>query len=312
MRSERAEPSIPESFRDPLDELIERAITEDLGDGDVTTQATVAPEHESTGTIVARESGIAAGLAAAARFFRHLEPALTFEFRVEDGAPVEPGTIAARVHGSTRAILAGERPALNLMQRMSGIATATRRMVDAVAEQPATILDTRKTAPGLRALDKWAVRLGGGENHRMGLYDQVLIKENHVVAAGGIGAALEQVRAYLEKTGRTLLVEIETRTIEEVEAVLEAGGADRILLDNMADLRDDGTLDTNRLARAVDRIGERAETEASGNVTLDTVAEIARTGVDFISSGAITHSARALDLSLLLTDAPSPEHAGPR
>lgn len=312
MRTRRAEPSIPDPFLDPLDELIERANAEDLGDGDVTTQATVPPEHESTGTIVVREAGIAAGLAAAARFFRHLEPALAFETRIEDGARVEPNAVVARVHGPTRSILAGERAALNLMQRMSGIATATRRMVDAVAEQPATILDTRKTAPGLRALDKWAVRLGGGENHRMGLYDQVLVKENHIAAAGGIDAALEQVRAYLRETDRELLVEIETRTIEEVEAVLEAGGADRILLDNMAALRDDDTLDTSRLARAVDRIGERAQTEASGNVTLDTVAEIARTGVDFISSGAITHSVRALDLSLLLTDAPSPEDTGRR
>ena len=179
-------------------------------------------------------------------------------------------------------------------------------MVEAVAAHPATILDTRKTAPGLRALDKWAVRLGGGENHRMGLYDQVLVKENHVAAAGGIDAVLDQVRAYLRETGRDLLVEIETRTIEEVEAVLAAAGADRILLDNMAERRDDGTLETRRLARAVDRIGERAETEASGNVTLDTVAEIARTGVDFISSGVLTHSVCALDLSLLLTNAPAP------
>jgi nicotinate-nucleotide pyrophosphorylase (carboxylating) len=190
----------------------------------------------------------------------------------------------------------GERLALNLMQRMSGIATATRAMAEAAGD--ATILDTRKTAPGLRLFDKWAVRLGGGTNHRVGLYDMFLIKDNHIAAAGGIRAAIDAAGRYRKTHAPDLAIEIETRTLDEVDEVLAIGGVDRVLLDNMVEVGDNGLVDVTMLAEAVRRVGGAFETEASGNVTLATVPAIAATGVDFISSGALTHSVRALDISL--------------
>lgn len=289
-----------------LDRLVERALEEDRGSGDVTTRATVPESARISGRLLVKDAGTVAGLLAAERFFRRVDEAIRFEPLVEDGSAIPAGTTAARLRGPARPILTAERPVLNLVQRMSGIATGTRRMVEAVRAHEARILDTRKTVPGLRRFDKWAVRLGGGTNHRMGLYDQILIKENHVTAAGGLSAALRSVAAYLETHELDLPVEIETRTMDEVEAVLETGGADRILLDNMVRRSPDGRLDTSLLRRAVDRIGDRAETEASGNVTVETVGAIAASGVDYISSGALTHSVRALDCTLLFNDAASP------
>ncbi len=280
-----------------IDALIERALAEDVGAGDVTTLATIPDDQFAEATFLAKEDGVLAGLAVAERVFATLSPKLALSWTLTDGDTVTAGTRFGTVEGSARDILVGERLALNLMQRMSGIATATRRMVDAAG--PGTkILDTRKTAPGLRLFDKWAVRLGGGTNHRVGLYDMFLIKDNHIAATGGIRAAIEAARAYRTEHAPELQIEIETRTLDEVDEVLAVGGVDRVLLDNMVHVGDDGSIDTTMLQEAVSRLAGRFETEASGNVTLTTVPAIAATGVDFISSGALTHSVRALDISL--------------
>jgi nicotinate-nucleotide pyrophosphorylase (carboxylating) len=279
-----------------IDALIDRALAEDVGAGDVTTLATVPAGQRASATFLAKEDGVLAGLAVAERVFAALDPQVALGWTHADGDTVEAGTRFGTVEGAARPILTGERLALNLMQRMSGIATATRHFVEAAGD--ATILDTRKTAPGLRVFDKWAVRLGGGTNHRTGLYDMFLIKDNHIAAAGSVRAAIEAAQAYRAEHAPGLAVEIEARTLSEVDEVIEVGGVDRVLLDNMVDLADDGRVDVSVLAEAVQRIGARFETEASGNVTLATVAGIAATGVDFISSGTLTHSVRALDISL--------------
>lgn len=279
-----------------IDDLIARALAEDVGPGDVTTLATVPEDRQAEAVFLAKEDGVLAGLAVAERVFAALDDRVIISWGPADGDAVEAGVRFGTVEGPARAILTGERLALNLMQRMSGIASATRRYVDAAGD--ATILDTRKTAPGLRAFDKWAVRLGGGQNHRTGLYDMILVKDNHIAAAGGLGAAVEAAQAYRAAHDASLEIEVEARTLEEVDELLAAGGVDRVLLDNMVRLHDDGFVDTSMLEEAVRRVGGRTETEASGNVTLATVPAIAATGVDFISSGALTHSVRALDLSL--------------
>lgn len=279
-----------------IDDLIVRALAEDVGTGDVTTLATVPADRQAEAYFLAKEDGVLAGLAVAERVFAVLDPQVAISWDAADGDTVTSGTRFGTVEGPARAILTGERLALNLMQRMSGIATATRRYVDTAAG--ATILDTRKTAPGLRAFDKWAVRLGGGRNHRAGLYDMILVKDNHIAAAGSLRAAVEAAQAYRAAHDPSLQIEVETRTLEEVDELLAAGGVDRVLLDNMVRLHDDGFVDTATLEEAVRRVGGRIETEASGNVTLATVAAIAATGVDFISSGALTHSVTALDVSL--------------
>ena len=279
-----------------VDALIDRALAEDVGGGDVTTLATIPADRRATATFLAKEDGVLAGLAVAERVFAVLSPEIVIRWDAADGDAVAAGTRFGTVDGPARAILVGERLALNLMQRMSGIATATRAMAEAAGD--ATILDTRKTAPGLRAFDKWAVRLGGGTNHRVGLYDMFLIKDNHIAAAGGIRAAIDAARRYRTEHAPDLAIEIETRTLAEVDEVLAVGGVDRVLLDNMVEVGDDGLVDVTMLAEAVRRVGGTFETEASGNVTLATVPAIAATGVDFISSGALTHSVRALDISL--------------
>ena len=290
---------LPDPVAADLDALIDRALAEDVGAGDVTTEATIPEGTRATARFLLKEDGVVAGLAVAERVFAAVDPDLDVSWTAADGDALVAGTVFGTVAGRARSILTAERLALNLMQRMGGIATAAAEM--ARAARPATVLDTRKTAPGLRALDKWAVRLGGAANHRVGLYDMVLVKDNHVAAAGGVGPAVEAVGAHARRTGRDVPVEVEARTMDEVDAVLEAvaGGArvDRVLLDNMVDRTASG-LDTSRLSAAVARVGGRVETEASGNVTLETVGAIAATGVDFISSGALTHSVRALDVSL--------------
>jgi nicotinate-nucleotide pyrophosphorylase (carboxylating) len=256
-------------------------LAEDLGAGDATTEAIVAEDATCAANLLLKERGVVCGLAHAEAVFRELDPALRFEPLASDGEPVDPGVVA-RLEGSARAILTGERTALNVLGRLSGIATLTRRYVDAVAGTGAVILDTRKTTPGLRTLEKEAVEAGGGTNHRFRLDDGVLIKDNHLRLAGSIAEAVEKTR----ETG--LPVEVECDTLDQVREALSAG-ADRILLDNMSPAE---------LREAVRLVGGRAETEASGGVTLDTVREIAETGVDFISVGALTHSARSLDVSL--------------
>jgi len=270
--------------------IIARALGEDIGEGDVTTLAIVPPQMWLAGRFIAKEGGVLAGLEVVRWTFAHLDERVELTGLAADGDPVAADQVVATVRGPGRALLGGERVALNFLQRMSGIATLTRRLVDAAAGAPAVILDTRKTAPGLRVLDKWAVRLGGGQNHRSGLYDMVLIKENHIAAAGGIAPAVARVRA---NETRPLAVEVEVKTLAELEEAL-ALDVDRILLDNMS---------LAEMARAVRLAGGRTPLEASGNVSLETVAAIARTGVDYISSGMLTHSVRTLDISLLLEQA---------
>lgn len=277
-----------------LETLIDLALEEDVGSGDVTSLWTVRDAARGRARIVARAEGVVAGRRAADRVFARVDPDLLRTWRIEDGARVARGDEIVRVAGSMRAILAAERTALNVLARLSGIATAAARFVAAVEGTGATIIDTRKTTPGWRALEKAATVSGGAGNHRMGLYDMVLIKENHIRAAGGISAALEAVAAPAEAAGIT--VEIEVRDLDELEEAL-AHRPDRILLDNM---------DESRLRRAVERAAAlgpaRPLLEASGGVTLDRVRAIARTGVDLISVGSITHSAPALDLSLLVDE----------
>lgn len=272
---------------DQLRPLLEQALAEDIGSGDVTTLSIVPPEMILSGRFMAKADGVVAGLAVVEQVFTLVDRAVMVDSLVADGQAVTAGQTIATVRGSGRALLSGERVALNLLQRMSGIATLTGRFVEAVRGTAAVILDTRKTAPGLRPFDKWAVLLGGGQNHRYGLFDMVLIKENHIAAAGSISQAVKRVRAY-DQLGRA--IEVEVQNLTELEETL-ALDVDRILLDNMS-LADMG--------RAVEIAAGRTPLEASGNMSLARVAEVAATGVDFISVGALTHSVKALDVSLLL------------
>lgn len=268
-------------------ERIRAALDEDIGDGDVTTLSIVAANALGQGRLIAKAAGVVAGLAVARMAFQLVDERVCFEPLVEEGAQVRPGDLLAAVNGPTRALLSGERTALNFLQRMSGVATLTRRFVDGVAGTGTVILDTRKTTPGLRAFDKWAVRLGGGQNHRFGLFDMALIKENHILAAGGIGAAVARVRAADER-GRP--IEVEVTNLDELREAL-ALGVDRIMLDNMG---------LDEMREAV-RIAQGATPlEASGGASLETAAAIAATGVDFISVGKPTHSFESLDISFLL------------
>ncbi|MEA3374706.1 MAG: quinolinate synthase NadA [Chloroflexota bacterium] len=278
--------------------LIELAVAEDIGPGDVTSEATLDPETSLTGCIVAKEAGVIAGLGVAEHVFHHVNPEIRFTSRAHDGQEVVAGEIVAEVQGPAPSLLAAERLALNFLQRMSGIATTTRDYADAVAVTRATILDTRKTVPGHRLLDKYAVRMGGGVNHRMALFDMVLIKDNHIVGAGGITPAVARART----AHPDLPIEVEVRTLDELrEALSITPPLDRIMLDNMS---------LAAMRKAVEVAGGRVPLEASGNVSLDTVADIAAAGVDYISVGALTHSVGALDLSMDVR-APSEETGVP-
>jgi nicotinate-nucleotide pyrophosphorylase (carboxylating) len=273
-----------------LQEIVRAALAEDVGSGDATTLATVGAAARARATITQKAPGVVFGLDAAERTFSEVDAAVTFERLSPEGAWQDAGTQVLRVEGPARALLTGERTALNLLQRLSGVATLTARYVNAVEGTGVQILDTRKTTPGLRMLEKAAVRAGGGTNHRIGLFDAVLIKENHIAAAGGVRQAIEQARrAYPD-----LPLEVECRNPEEIAQALEAG-APRVLLDNM---------DPAQLRAAVEQVGGRAELEASGRITLETVRAHAVEGLDFISVGALTHSACALDLSLILEPLP--------
>jgi nicotinate-nucleotide pyrophosphorylase (carboxylating) len=274
----------PKVISPEINLCIERALAEDIGSGDVTSELTVSPDARMAGQIIAKQDGIIAGLDIAAAVFLALDKQISFTASLAEGSRVHCGKIIAELNGSTRALLTAERTALNFLGRMSGIATLTREFVNRVAGTRARILDTRKTAPGLRAIDKIAVMRGGGHNHRQGLYDMVLIKDNHIDQAGSLAAAVALVRA----SGTRLDIEVEARTPAEVAAALEAG-VQRILLDNM-------TVET--MKEAVRVANGRALLEASGNVTLESVRRIAETGVDFISVGTLTHSAKVFDASL--------------
>ncbi|HKV34656.1 MAG TPA: carboxylating nicotinate-nucleotide diphosphorylase [Pyrinomonadaceae bacterium] len=267
-----------------ISQSIRRALDEDIGNGDVTTDTIVPASASLRGRIIAKQTGVVAGLAIAEAVFRELDERITFTQQITDGVRVDTKTIVADVVGPARALLTGERTALNFLGRMSGIATLTRQFVDAVSSTRAVILDTRKTAPGLRLTDKLAVRIGGGQNHRTGLFDMVLIKDNHIDFAGSITAAVTRVR----ESGTNLEIEVETRTLAHVREAL-ALEVERILLDNMS---------LELMREAVQLTNGRAKLEASGNVSLENVLEVARTGVDFISVGALTHSPKVFDVSL--------------
>ncbi|CAH0121540.1 putative nicotinate-nucleotide pyrophosphorylase [carboxylating] [Paenibacillus sp. CECT 9249] len=275
-------------YNEQLKEQIRAWLQEDVGTGDVTTQYTIAADHQSKGIIHAKESGIVAGLPVARLVFAVVDPELHFSADVQEGAHVERGTVLAVVEGRTRSILTGERLALNLMQRLSGIATKTRSFVDAVAGLNVRLADTRKTTPGHRQLEKYAVRVGGGANHRFGLYDAVMIKDNHIKGAGSIAQAVNRVRAGVP---HTMKIEVEVENMDQLQEALEAR-ADIIMLDNMK---------PEHMKEAVQAIKARAPhaiVEASGNVSLETVRDIAASGVDVISVGGLTYSVKALDISL--------------
>jgi nicotinate-nucleotide pyrophosphorylase (carboxylating) len=264
---------------------IRRALDEDIGAGDVTTDSIVPADALMRGQIISKQAGIVAGMDVACGVYRTLDEQVSFEAHVPEGAQVENRQALALVSGRARALLTGERTALNFLGRISGIANLTRQFIEAVAGTRAVILDTRKTAPGLRALDKLAVRRGGGQNHRAGLYDMILIKDNHIDFAGSLAEAVRRAR----RAGGALVIEVETRTLEDVASALEQG-VERILLDNMS---------PEMMRQAVAMNDGRAKLEASGNVTLANVRQVAETGVDFISIGALTHSVKVLDVSFL-------------
>jgi len=274
-----ASPPIPEY----LDSLISRALKEDINSGDITTNSIVGEDSKSRAIWKAKQNGVIAGLFIGKKVFQSLESDINWQLQVEEGQRVKSGDTLLTIEGSTRALLTGERTALNFVQRLCGIATQTAEYVKKLDGTDTLILDTRKTAPGFRVLDKYAVKTGGGENHRMGLYDMALIKENHISAAGGITNAVEAIRALDDE----IQIEVEITNLEQIEEALDAG-SDMIMLDNMSN---------EAMKSAVKFIGGKAKTEASGNITLNRLKEIAETGVDYISAGALTHSVKAFDIS---------------
>jgi nicotinate-nucleotide pyrophosphorylase (carboxylating) len=272
-----------------IDQFILNSLNEDVGDGDHTSLATISAGAQGKAKLLIKDNGVLAGVELAAEIFRIVDAGLKMTAFLTDGAAVKYGDIAFEVEGNARSILTAERLVLNCMQRMSGIATNTRRVVELLKNTGTRVLDTRKTTPGLRYLEKWAVKIGGGVNHRFGLYDMILIKDNHVDYAGGIKQAIERTHQYLAEKNKKLEIEIEVRNLDELEQVLQTGGVNRILLDNF---------NFDNLRKAVSNIGGKYLTEASGGITIDNIREYAACGVDFISMGALTHSVKSLDMSL--------------
>lgn len=272
-----------------IQSIIRTALEEDLGDGDHSSLACIPATATGEARLLVKDTGVLAGVDLARMICEAYDPELSFEELLHDGDSVEPGQIAFYIRGKAQSILAVERTLLNFMQRMSGIATITHELVGLLHGTPTRLLDTRKTTPGIRYMEKWAVRIGGGVNHRFALYDMIMLKDNHVDFAGGIRPAIERTREYLRTTGKDLKVEIEVRNLDELEEVLAIGQVDRIMLDNFT---------PDLLREAVQRIGGRFETEASGGITRSTLRSYAETGVDYISVGALTHSFKSLDLSL--------------
>ena len=275
-------------YKDDIAELIEMALKEDMGTGDITTISVIEPDREAHGIYKAKEDGIICGLDLIARVYHAISDEVHVVYHTHDGAAVKRGDVIAEVFGNAQILLSGERVGLNLIQRLSGVATATRKAVDAVAGYDVKIVDTRKTTPGMRVLEKYAVRVGGGNNHRFGLADGILIKDNHITAAGGITAAIQRAKA---NAPHTLKVEVEVESIDQAKEALSAG-ADIIMLDNMS---------SADMKACVTMVGGKALTEASGNMGERNLAEVAETGVDFISIGALTHSVKSLDISLKFT-----------
>ncbi len=272
-----------------LQPFIRQALAEDIGNGDHTSLSTIPAGTKGKARLLIKDHGVLAGMAVGLEIFRTVDSRLEIDVLIEDGSPVEPGMEALHVYGSVHSILAAERLILNTMQRMSGIASTTRRIVERLKGTHTQVLDTRKTTPGLRYLEKLAVRIGGGVNHRFGLYDMILIKDNHVDYAGGISNALHAARLYLEDKQMDIQIEIEVRNMAELNDVINAGGANRILLDNFG---------FDELTEAVALVNKRYVTEASGGITEENVLEYARCGVDYVSMGALTHSVKSLDMSL--------------
>lgn len=271
------------------DELIRLAFAEDIGDGDHTTLSCIPPSARGRNRLLVKEDGVLAGVNAAQRIFHYFDPELQMDIFLPDGTEVRAGDVAFTVEGRVQSLLQTERLVLNVMQRMSGIATTVRRYVKQLEGTHTQVIDTRKTTPGMRILEKEAVRIGGGGNHRTGLFDMILLKDNHTDFAGGIEQAITRARSYLKEKKKDLKIEVEVRNFDELEEALRTGGIDRILLDNLnvADTRE-----------AVRRIGGRYETESSGGITFDTLRDYADCGVDYISVGALTHSVKSLDMSL--------------
>jgi nicotinate-nucleotide pyrophosphorylase (carboxylating) len=276
-----------------IDEIIEKALREDIGEGDHTSLATIPAKAFRKAQLIVKENGILAGVNIAKKVFQKSDPTLSFKIFITDGTAIYKKDIVFEVEGNPVSILSAERLALNFMQRMSGIATHTRKLSDLLIGLDCKLLDTRKTTPLLRELEKYAVRMGGGENHRMGLYDMIMIKDNHIDFAGGIGKAIASTHEYLKKINKNLKIEIEVRNFNELREVLNIGGVDRIMLDNFtpADLKE-----------AVKLIGGKYETEASGGINSETLRSFAETGVNYISVGALTHQIKSLDLSLVAKD----------
>lgn len=272
-----------------VEQLLDLAIREDVGDGDHTSLATIPPSERGRMKLLVKQEGIIAGIEVARMVVERFDPSAKFEQLIEDGAHVTKGEIAFYIEGQVLALLQAERLLLNIMQRMSGVATHTALCVERLAGTKCRVLDTRKTTPGMRVLEKMAVKLGGGENHRIGLFDMILLKDNHIDFAGGIAQALSSAREYLKRTGKDLKIEIEVRKLSDIDEVFAAGGADRIMLDNFS---------VEQTHEAVTKIAGRIEIESSGGITLDTMRDYALTGVDFISVGALTHHITSLDMSL--------------
>lgn len=272
-----------------IDSFISQAINEDIGEGDHSSLSTIPADLQGKAKLKIKEDGTIAGLELALEIFKKIDPTLFIEFYKNDGDIVASGEIAFEVKGPARSILGAERLVLNCMQRMSGIASYTNRLCELVQHTNAEILDTRKTTPNLRPFEKWAVTIGGGTNHRFALYDMIMLKDNHIDYSGGITNAISSANKYLKKTGKELKIEVETRSLEEVEEVLSAGGVDVVMLDNM---------DAATMKKAVEMIAGKMKTEASGGITEKNIVEMAESGVDYISIGALTHSVKCLDLSL--------------
>ncbi len=278
-----------EQFQKEIDLIIKNAIREDVGDGDHSSLACIPENAKGKAKLLVKDTGIIAGVDFARQVFSYVDPELEMDIRIEDGAKVNFGDIAFYIEGSSRSILKAERLVLNAMQRMSAIATKTRIFADLLEGTQTRILDTRKTTPGIRALEKWAVKIGGGENHRFALYDMIMLKDNHIDFAGGIAEAIRKTRRYLEEKQKDLKIIVEARNLNEVQEILAEEGVHRILLDNFS-------YEDSR--KAVKMIGDKCETESSGGINENTITHYAACGVDYISSGALTHSVYNKDLSL--------------
>jgi len=272
-----------------IEELIDLAIKEDIGDGDHSSQSCIPETAQGKVQLLVKEPGIIAGIEVAEKVFKKIDPDVKMEIFIQDGTRVKPGDIAFTVEGKVWTLLKTERLVLNIMQRMSGIATRTNEYVQRLDGLHTKVLDTRKTTPGMRVLEKMAVKIGGGENHRMGLYDMVMLKDNHIDFAGGIEKAVNAVKEYLKEKGKDLKIEVEVRNMDELNEVMRVGGIHRIMLDNF---------DIRQTKAAVELIGGKYETESSGGITMDTLRDYAECGVDYISVGALTHHIKSLDMSL--------------